>query len=243
MFLTTLHPNGRASNRLDSNVSEAPRHALDFTAWSPRTAALVAGVALAVMAVLGGFGNFGALVPLIIPGDAVLTAQNISGSPLLFFAGVASFVIVAVLDIIVAGALFVLFRPVSRRLSATAAWMRTVYAVLLLVAISRLVIGFLMLGDPEAALPVLVSFNTIWVISLGLFGMSLLLIGYLAFRSGFIAKVFGILLVVAGIGYLADAVGMAFLPEFTAVFAQFLFAGEVAIIFWLLIRGRRLPAN
>ena len=73
--------------------------------------------------------------------------------------------------------------------------------------------------------------------------MSLLLIGYLAFRSGFIAKVFGILLVIAGVGYIADAIGVAFVPDFSAVFAQFMFVGEVAIIFWLLIKGRRLPIN
>jgi hypothetical protein len=228
---------------IDSHNTAAMRRPLNFISRSPRTAALVAGVALALMAVLGGFGNFGALVPLIVPGDATQTAQNISGSPLLFFSGVASLFIVTLLDILVAGALYTLFKPVSRRLASAAAWMRTIFAVLFMVAISRLVIGFSLLGDPKAALPVLESFNTIWVISLGLFGASLLLIGYLAIRSGFIAKVFGILLAIAGVGYLADAIGMAFVPGFTAVFAQFMFLGEVAIIFWLLIRGRRLPAN
>jgi len=218
------------------------RHGLRFTTWSPRTAALVAGAGLAVMAVLGGFANFGA-VALIIPGDATLTAQNISAAPLLFWAGVASFVIVALLDVLVAGALYILLRPVNRRLSAAAGWSRTVYALLLLVAVSQLVIGFSLLDNPVAALPVLESFTTIWVISLGLFGASLLLVGYLAFRSGFMARVFGILLVVAGVGYLADAIGMAIIPDFTAVFARFLFVGEVVIIFWLLIQGRRLPSS
>ena len=195
------------------------------------------------MAGLAGFGNFGAFVPLIVQGEAARTAQNITDSPVLFLAGVTSFAVVVLLDIIVAGALYTLFKPVSRRLSAAAAWMRAVYALLLVVAISQLVVGYSLLDDPEAALPVLESFNTIWVISQGLFGLSLLLIGYLAFRSGFMAKVFGILLVIAGVGYLADAIGMIVIPDFTAVFAQFLFVGEVAIIFWLLIRGRRLPAN
>lgn len=228
---------------LNLENTAAPGRPLAFTTWSPRTAALVAGVALALMAVLGGFANFGALVPLITPGDAVKTAQNIAGSPLLFLSGVASFVVVALLDILVAGALYTLFEPVSRRLSAAAAWMRTVYALLLMVAISQLVVGYSLLGDPEAALPVLESFNTIWVISLGLFGISLLLVGYLAFRSGFLAKIFAILLAIAGVGYVADAIGMVFVPDFIAVFARFMFVGEVVIIFWLLIKGRRLPAN
>ena len=218
------------------------RHGLRFTTWSPRSAAVVAGAGLAVMAVLGGFANFGAIA-LIVPGDATLTAQNISAAPLLFWAGVVSFAIVALLDILVAGALYVLLKPVNRRVSAAAGWLRTVYALLLLVAVSQLVTGFSLLDDPAAALPVLESFSTIWVISLGLFGASLLLVGYLAFRSGFMARIFGVLLVIAGVGYLADAIGRAAIPGFTVVFAQFLFVGEVVIIFWLLIKGRRLPSS
>lgn len=228
---------------INSPATAAPRRPGDFTAWPPRTAALVAGVGLAVMAVLGGFANFAAVVTLIVPGDAGQTADNIAAAPALFWAGVASFVIVAMLDVLVAGALYALFKPVSLWLSALAGWLRTVYAVLLLVAVGQLVQGFSLLGDPAAALPVLESFTTIWVLSLGLFGVSLILVGYLAFRSGFRAKVLGILLALAGAGYLADAIGMATIPGFTAVFAQFLFVGEVALIFWLLIRGRRLRSR
>ena len=226
-----------------TTVTPDRRHPFDVTTWSQRTAALVAGVALALMAVLAGAGNFGAIVPLVTPGDAVGTAQSISGSPFLFFSGVVSLSVVAVLDVIVAGAFYTVFRPVSRTLSSAAAWMRIIYAALFLIAISRLVVGFSLLDDPHAALPVLESFTTMWVLSQGLFGLSLLLVGYLAFRSGFMARIFGVLLAIAGLGYLADAVGMAVVPGFTAVFAQFMFVGEVAIIFWLLIRGRRLPAN
>jgi hypothetical protein len=228
---------------LDPAQPDVSQRPFNFTTWSPRTSALVAGISLSVMAVLGGFGNFGAFVPLITRDDALRTAHDISGAPFLFFAGVASFFIVAILDVVVAGALYTLFRPVSRRISAAAAWARAVYAVLLVIATGQLVVGFSLLGDPEAALPVLESFNTIWVISLGLFGISLLLVGYLAFRSGFVPRVFGILLAIAGLGYLADAIGMIFISDFSALFAQFLFVGEVAIIFWLLIAGRRLPAN
>jgi len=228
---------------INSPATAAPRRPGDFTAWSPRTAALVAGAGLAVMAVLGGFANFAAIVTLMAPGNARQTAENISAAPVLFWAGVASFVIVAVLDILVAGALYTLFAPVNRRLSALAGWLRSVYALLLLIAVSQLVRGFSLLDDPAAALPALESFTIIWVLSLGLFGASLILVGYLAFRSGFMAKVFGILLALAGAGYLADAIGLATIPGFAAVFAQFLFVGEVTLIFWLLIRGRRLRSH
>ncbi|GAB3519849.1 DUF4386 domain-containing protein [Arthrobacter monumenti] len=228
---------------LNSSKTDLPQRPMDFTTWSPRNAALTAGWSLALMAVLGGLSNFGAIVPLIAIGDATETAHNISNAPIQFFAGVVGFLLIAVLDVIVAGALYVVFKPVSRRFSSAAGWMRALYAVLLVAAVSQLVIGFSLLDDPETALPFLESFNTIWVISQGLFGISLVLVGYLAFRSGFVPKVFGILLAIAGIGYLADAIGMAFIPDFSAVFAQFMFVGEVVLIFWLLIAGRRLPAN
>lgn len=223
------------------DIAGTPRRsALDFTAWSPRRASLVAGIALALMAVLAGFGNFGAIVPLVTPGNAAKTAQDISDSAPLFLAGIVSLFIVTILDIVVAGAWYTLFRPVSRGLSAAAAWTRVAFAVVFMVAIGQLVTALTLLDEPAAALRAIEAFTTIWVTGLGLFGLHLLLIGYLAYRSGFMARIFGILLAIAGLGYLADALGTVLVADFTAVFGQYLFVGEVAMIFWLLIKGRRL---
>lgn len=84
---------------------------------SMRTASLTAGVALALMAALAAFGVFGAIDALITPGDAAKTAQHISEAQALFRQGIASLILVAVLDIVVAGALFTLFAPVDRTVS------------------------------------------------------------------------------------------------------------------------------
>jgi len=216
---------------------------VDFRGWPPRTASLVAGIALALVAVLAGWGNFGAIVPLVTPGDAERTARDIAESAPLFLAGIASLFVVTILDVIVAGALYALFRPVNPVVSAVAAWARVVFAAVFMVAIGRLVTAYTLLDHPVAALNSIDAFTTIWVTGLGLFGIHLLLVGYLAYRSGFMARIFGILLAVAGMGYLADAVGTLLVDGFTAVFGQFLFVGEVALIFWLLIRGRRLPTR
>jgi len=83
------------------------------------------------------------------------------------------------------------------------------------------------------------AYNTIWLVGLILFGVHLLLIGYLAYRSGFMAKVFGILLVVAGLGYLVDGFVLVLVPGPSISIGQFTFVGEVALIFWLLIKGSR----
>jgi hypothetical protein len=215
---------------------------LDFPRWTPGTASLVPGVGLALMAALMIAGYFGGIVPLITPGDAARTAADISSSPLLFLGGVACIFVVALLDIVVAAVWYTLFKPVDRRLSAVAAWIRIGYTGLFMVAAGHLVSAFTLLGEPDLSLKAIEQFNSMWLISLGLFGIHLLLIGYLAVRSGFMAKIFGVLLAVAGLGYIADAVGTVLSADLPVAFGSFGFVGEVAIIFWLLIRGRRLRA-
>jgi len=206
---------------------------------SQRTASLIAGLGLALIVVLALLGNFVAVQPLITPGDAGKTAQDILNSEALFRWGIASLVLAAVLDMIVAGALFVLFEPVSRGVSTMAALFRVAYAAVFLVAIIQLVVALGLLGDPTQAMRAIDEYNTIWLVGLIFFGVHLVLIGYLAYRSGYMAKVFGILLVVAGLGYLIDGFGTVLVANYSIDIAQFTFVGEAALMFWLLIRGRR----
>src|SRR5829696_2797443 len=124
---------------------------------SLRTASLIAGLALALIAVLSAFGNFVALQPLVTPGDAAKTAIDISNSE----------------------ALLRLFEPVNRSLSITAAWFRVAYAAVYLVAIIQLVVALGLLGDPDQASRAIDAYDTIWLVGLILFGVHLLLIGYL----------------------------------------------------------------
>ena len=204
-----------------------------------RRASLTAGVALALMAVLAAFAVFGAISALITPGDAAQTAQDITASPLLFRLGIACLVVVVILDVIVAAALFTVFAPVNRMVSAMAAGFRIAYAGVYLVAISQLVIGVQLLADPDQALRAIDAYTTIWQVGLILFGVHLLLIGYLAYRSGFMPKIFGILLVIAGLGYLADGFGTVMVQDYSISIGAFTFVGEVALTFWLLISGSR----
>ena len=206
---------------------------------SLRTASLTAGLALAVMALLAAFGVFGAVGALVTPGDAAKTAVDIAGSQALFRWGIASLILVAVLDVVVAGALFTLFASVNRSVSLMAAGFRVAYAAVYLVAIIQLVVALGLLGDPAQALRAIDAYNTIWLVGLILFGVRLLLIGYLAYRSGFMAKVFGILLVIAGLGYIADGFVAVLMPGPSISIGQFTFVGEVALMLWLLIRGTR----
>ena len=95
-------------------------------------------------------------------------------------------------------------------------------------------------GDASQALSHIEAFGNIWNASLILFGVHLALLGYLAYRSGFAPKLIGILLVVAGLGYLVDSLGTVLVLDYSVGVSQFTFVGEVVLIFWLLIKGRRV---
>ncbi|MGN7200399.1 DUF4386 domain-containing protein [Arthrobacter sp. SAFR-044] len=228
----------------------APYGSLDATGnrltKSLRAPSLVAGTALLLMAVLSAWGNFGILENLITTGDTAKTVADISASEALFRMGVAALVAVVVLDVIVAAALFEVFESVDRGLSMMAAWFRLSYSAVFLVAICRLLeVPALLKNDGGQAVRMLDAFDATWKVGLVLFAVHLLLIGYLADRSGFMARIFGVLLTIAGLGYLADGFATILVPDFPLGFAVFVFGGEVALMFWLLIRGRqvRVPTD
>ena len=179
---------------------------------SMRRASLTAGLALALMVVIAPFGVFGAIGALVTPGDAARTAQDILGSEGLFRWGIASLILVVILDIVVAAALLRLFEPVDRSVSTMAAWSRVAYAAVYLVAIIQLVIALGLLDDPRAGTAGRQCVRHDLARRPDLFGVHLLLIGYLAYRSGFMPKIFGILLVVAGLGYLVDGFVLVLVP-------------------------------
>jgi hypothetical protein len=77
------------------------------------------------------FGNFTVLERLIEPENAALTVANITESLGAFRLGIAAFLMVFAIDVLVAWALHVVFRAVDRDLSLLTAWFRLVYAVFL----------------------------------------------------------------------------------------------------------------
>lgn len=205
---------------------------------SRRRASLTAGLALAVMAALAGFAVFGVLSPVITDADAITTAHDIAASASLFRLGIACLIVVVLLDVIVAVSLFTVFSRTDPVIAGLAAAFRIAYAAVYLVAIAQLVLAVRWVDDPDRARWALDTYGTIWDVALILFAAHLLLIGLLAWRSGFMPRIFGVLLAVSGLGYLLDGFG-AVLQGDTFGVGQFTFVGEVALIFWLLIRGRR----
>jgi hypothetical protein len=220
---------------------------------SLRRAAIVAGLGLLVMFLLA-FSGFSAFESLVVEGDATRTARNIADHELLFRIITCSFVIVAGLDVLVAWALYVLLRPVDQSIALLSAWLRVAYAAVFAAALSNLVVAVSLQTDVDSVnafgtrqlnAQVMTSVNEFtdgWNVALAIFGLHLLVLGYLVFRSNYIPSVLGILVTIASLGYLIDSFGGFLSASYDANVAIFTFPGEVLLMGWLLWRGRRLHA-
>jgi Domain of unknown function (DUF4386) len=163
---------------------------------SERQAALIAGYGYLAIAVLSIFANFFVRVRLIEADDAAATASNIMDSETLFRVGLVSFLIVFVLDVVVAWALYLFFKAVNTDISLLTAWFRLTYAILLGAALVFLFLALELVSgaDHLAAFDTaqldaqvtlyLGAFNDLWLIGLACFGIHLALLGYLILESG-----------------------------------------------------------
>ena len=223
---------------------------------SRRKAALAAGISIVVMAVVAGFSFGFVLDSLVVSGDAATTVANILASETLFRAGVFGWIVILILDVIVAWALYVVLKGANKSLSLLAAWFRLVYAAILGVSLLSFVLVLLLVSgadylkafepDQLAALVLLFlnAFYGIWGIGLVIFGCHLLLLGYLVFKSDYIPKILGVLLVIASFGYLIVSLGNLLLPTYEAyiemielVFTLPMIIGELGLGLWLLFKG------
>ena len=204
------------------------------------------------MAIIAPIANFAIIRKLFLIDDPATTINNISLYTGMFRTGITLFLLVALLDIIVAWALYIFLRPVNKYLSLLTAWLRVVYATILLVALINLINVFIFTGSAgylsgystdQLNSQVMLSidlFNHIWEFGLIIFGFHLLLLGYLFIKAGYMKKILGILLILAALGYLVDGFGKLLSANYSLTIGMFTFIGEIVLVFWLLIRGRKV---
>ena len=216
---------------------------------SQRKIALVAAIGLLVMAVVAPFALFGVLRTLVVPADAMATFNNIAASQGLFRSGIAAFLLVIVLDVVVAWALYVLLAPVNHTLAVLTAWLRLAFAAVFASVLGSLLHAAELVGgaaewtlEPsqlhEEVMASIASFESGWTgIALAIFGVHLFGLGYLLLRSTDFPKFLGVLVMIAGGGYLFDAFGTILVPDFALSIGMFTFVGEALLIFWLFMRA------
>lgn len=216
----------------------------------------LAGTGYLIIFLTGIFANFFVIEGLVVPGDATATLENIRESDGLFRIGILSFILMVIFDLVLAWALYLLLKPVNKNMSLFQAWFRLVNGTIFGVALFHLVEvvqlsggGGYLSGADDTMLAIevmrsLEAFNIIWLIGLLFFGIHLVFLGWLIRKSNYIPGILGILLIIAGIGYLVDSFANFMLADYDAYATIFMIivvlpgvVGELSFTLWLLIKG------
>ncbi len=216
---------------------------------SPRSLARMAGVCQALEGTTATFGQVIVLGRLVVSGNAAATAANIVGHEQLFWLGFTSSLIGVIFHLAWALLLYDLFKPVNRRVSLFAVFVIVVGCAIQALT-SVLYLGPMLILNAGSSLSALTAeqlhalayifvrcngyaFNTYLVF----FGLWCVLIGFLIFRSTFMPRILGVLLSIAGFGWMIYLVPPLAIRLFIPYIAGASALGEIPVLLWLLVVG------
>lgn len=220
--------------------------------------ARLVGILTLVIVFIAPFSMIYVPSTLIVAGDAAATAQNILTSEGLFRLGIASDALVFLIEIALTVLIYALLKPAGKTLSLIAAFARLAMTVAQGLNLLNLFFVLLLLGgasyltvftpDQLQALALLfLNAHDYVVVIWGLFfGLHLLVLSYLVYRSGYIHQAVGFALFAAALCYLIPHFGSLLAPQYQATFKTITGFSAIEIIFplWLLIKGvdvQRVP--
>lgn len=226
---------------------------------STKKRARVAGLLYLLASIPGAFCLIYIPSHFIVSGDAAATASKIAASESVFRLGILSELAGFVGFIFVARALYRLLACVNK---AHASLMVTLILVSIPISLLNVLnetaaltlirgANFLSVFDqPQrdalAMLFLRLHFDGIIVAQI-FWGLWLIPFGILVFKSGFLPRILGVLLIIACFGYLANTiVALGLLPRVVSQVVGRLTICELPIILWLLIMGAKdqpLPAT
>lgn len=221
--------------------------------------ARIAGLIYLFIVITGIFGIMYVPMQLIDSGNLLFTMRTILKHEFLFRAGIMSNLICQTLFVFLVLQLYKLFQDVSKHLS------RTMFALVIVgVPIAFLIIfnqlfallllkaDFMKTFKPAQLQSLVMAFLKMYNygnVVIGIFwGLWLIPFGQLVYKSGFIPKIFGILLIIGGSAYVIDAFTFVLVPDYhysvTGIIVGLTSSvAEIAIVFWLLIKGARTVSN
>jgi hypothetical protein len=220
---------------------------------STKKTARIAGLLYLFMAITSAFGLLYVSSKIIVDGDAIATANNIISFELLFRMGIVSNLIGQIGFIFLVLVLYRLLKEVNK---THAKIMVTLVLVSVPIAFLNNLnqLGALIVLSGSVYLKVLPpnNLNALVMLFLDLYNHGIFVVeifwalwlfpfGYLVFKSGFIPRIFGVLLIISCFSYLIGSITYLIIPHYYDIVSIFTIApaalGEFSIILWLLIKG------
>lgn len=200
---------------------------------STSNAALAVGIAFITSIIVVTLVDDFLLANLVVPGDTEALARDIESNGKLFGFAVVGYLLVLALDSIVGLALYVVLKPSNKILALLTAALRLLYAGILVSGVLALVIQVVDVY----------GYATIKLFGYIFFSLHIFVLGYSVFKSGYIPKILGVLLIIASFTYAVFFIDLH-LSEMQEVFIMLIMAiAEFSLCVWLMVKRSRLPAN
>ena len=225
---------------------------------SKKKQARIAGLLYLMLIPTGIFSLIYVPSTLIVYGDAAATIQNIESSELLYRSGIFVGLLSNIIYLFVALALYRLLSDVSKKqaalmvafvvISVAASFANTFNELAVLIILDRP--DFLSAFDEaqlEGAAYLFIRLQSHGIQIIQIFwGLWLIPMGILVYRSGFIPKIIGVSLWLAASAYLLSNFTFLILPQYKATMSPVITGLEMLelpIILWLVIVGAKTPAS
>lgn len=218
---------------------------------SPRRVARIAGVFYLLTIITAMFGIVGDR--LVVDGDAAATAANILAHERTIRVAFVGGLLAGACYIVVTALFYDLFRPVNKNLSLLAAFFSlvgvAVGAVSSLLRFAPLVslsgekyLSALQTGQLQAVALMCLNLTVPATnIAILFFGFFCLLIGCLVLKSIFLLRFLGVLMVMAGLGWLTSSFATFLSPHLADTLSPYILApgalGELSLTVWLIVMG------
>ena len=212
----------------------------------------IAGLLYLIPMFCGPFSMMYVPSATMVPGDAAATAGKLLASESLFRLGMLSDSAIFLSEVGLTAVLYVLLKPAGRTLALAATFARLAMVVLQGVNLLPLLAALQLLegtayrtafgaSELQALALLMLDLHALGAHVWGIFfGLHCALVGILVFRSGYFPRALGVLMALAGAGYLVDGLGnLAFprgAPAFTALVGIGALVGEVPFVFWLIFK-------
>jgi hypothetical protein len=211
-----------------------------------------AGLLYVLVSIPGAFALIYVPSKLIVHGNATATASNIASSETLFRAGIAAELISQILFMWVALALYDLLKGVHQRRASLMLGLIVVSIPIALLnelnAIAALILvrgaDFLSIVEKPQRDALAMLFLNLhsrgFVIAEIFWGLWLFPLGLLVYRSGFLPRTLGVLLMANCCTYVVNSFTFLLLPQYEHIVSRLMMPlgfGELLFMFWLLIKG------
>ena len=199
--------------------------------FAPSKAAMLVGVAFITSVIFVTLIDDFLLANFVVPGDIEALERDIEANGKLFGLAVVGYLLVLALDSVIGLALYIVLKPANKILASLTAVLRLLYAFTLVIGLFCLVFQ---IND-------VYGYSSIKLLGYIFFALHIFVLGYSVFKSGYIPRSLGILLLIASFTYIVFFVDLNLAQTLQVIIMFTMLLAELSLSIWLIVKRNSLP--